>query len=62
MDTIAEAAAICRAYIEHYDLGGGNWNGGQIVNADGVVIGRVSYNGCVWDNANNEIKGELCAA
>lgn len=47
--TLAEASAMCRRYITHYDLGSGNWNGGH-VEFDGVFVGRVSYNGRVWDS------------
>jgi hypothetical protein len=54
--TIREASELCRAYIAYYDLGGGNWNGGEIVrNADGLVLGRVSYNGRVWATDNKEL-------
>lgn len=31
-----------------WDLGGGNWSGGQVYNAEGRVIAEVSYNGRVW--------------
>lgn len=49
VDTLKEAVAICRAYIRFYDLGGGNWNGGLINRTDnGLVVGKVSYNGRVW--------------
>lgn len=43
-----EASAACEAYIAQYQLGGGNWTGGQICE-DGRQIARVSYNGRVWD-------------
>ena len=36
-----------------YDLGGGNWNGGQICE-EGRPLARVSYNGRVWD------MGDIC--
>ena len=42
------ASQACQAYIGQYDLGGGNWNGGQIFEQD-RQIARVSYNGRVWD-------------
>ena len=28
--SIADASKGCRAYIEHYELGGGNWRGGEV--------------------------------
>ena len=46
--TFEEASAACRAYIEQYDLGGGNWSGGQLFEA-GRQVARVSYNGRVWE-------------
>ena len=48
VDSLREASDLCRAFIAYFDLGGGNWNGGEIVRADGLVIGKVSYNGRVW--------------
>lgn len=54
VETMAEAAALCRNYIEFYELGGGNWNGGELT-CENVVIGRVSYNGHIWDNNQFEI-------
>ena len=41
----------CCAYIEQYDLGGGNWSGGQMFEA-GRQVARVSYNGRVWEMEN----------
>jgi hypothetical protein len=46
---VSEASALCRSYIEHHDLGGGNWSGGQVYNKDGMQVAYVSYNGRVWD-------------
>jgi len=47
--SLVEARDLCRHYIAYYELGGGNWNGGEVVRiSDGLVIGRFSYNGCLW--------------
>lgn len=46
--SIADASKACRAYIAHYDLGGGNWLGGE-VKKGGKVIARISYNGRAWE-------------
>jgi hypothetical protein len=54
-DSLVECAMLVRAYINHYDLGGGNWSGGEIVSADGIVLGRVSYNGRLWAPDGSEI-------
>ena len=49
VSTLKEAVELCRLYMSFYDLGSGNWSGGLITrNADGVTVGRVSYNGRVW--------------
>lgn len=45
--SIEVAQATCRAYIAQYNLGGGNWTGGQ-VSLYGVQCGRISYNGRYW--------------
>ena len=50
--TFQEASQACEAYIGQYDLGGGNWNGGQICEQE-RQIARVSYNGRVWDQDDN---------
>jgi hypothetical protein len=47
-----EAKEICMKFIKDNDLGGGNWNGGQIMNDEGVIIAHVSYNGRVWEGAD----------
>lgn len=58
--TFAEASALCRLYISFYDLGGGNWNGGEVTDAaSGLVLGRVSYNGRVWANYGKPNQKEL---
>lgn len=44
----AEASQECRSFIERNGLGGGNWSGGSIVDAEGKLVGQVSYNGKVW--------------
>src|SRR5437868_6570781 len=49
VETLIEAQDLCQHYIAYYDLGGGNWNGGEVVRtSDGLVIGRFSYNGKLW--------------
>ena len=46
--TFKEASQQCIDFIERNDLGGGNWNGGIIVEGSKIVA-RVSYNGRVWE-------------
>lgn len=48
VDSLAAASKTCRTYIKRYELGGGNWVGGLIVNGAGEEVGRVGYNGVVW--------------
>jgi len=46
--SLAGCSRACLDYISKYELGGGNWNGGQIFKG-GVQIARVSYNGRIWE-------------
>lgn len=46
-ESIEECQAAVAAYIEKYDLGGGNWTGGDVYRY-GEVVGRISYNGRFW--------------
>jgi len=43
----AEASKVCRDYINEFELGGGHWTGGKIMQSE-KEIARVSYNGKVW--------------
>ncbi len=50
--TWADASKRCMEYITQWELGGGNWTGGEIRTLDRkTVVGRVSYNGRVWPAA-----------
>ena len=60
-----DARAACINFIIDGELGGGNWNGGEVYNENGQTIAYVSYNGRVWeaeegkgqyDLGNKEIK------
>jgi hypothetical protein len=54
--SLKDAVTACRKYIREHQLGGGNWSGGEIIDLDTrKIIGRVSYNGRVWDNNDREI-------
>lgn len=49
VDGLEEASRACRAYVEEYGLGGGNWAGGEVIDhSSGKTVARVSYNGRVW--------------
>jgi len=49
VDSLIEAREMCQRFIAYYDLGGGNWTGGQVIRlSDGLVVGRFSYNGRLW--------------
>lgn len=56
---VEEASRLCRKYITQYNLGGGNWTGGQI-SENGREIARVSYNGRVWNTENRCTYGPSC--
>jgi len=53
--TLKQASEICKFYIIEFDLGGGNWTGGQVL-LKGKQIAEVSYNGRVWDMDGKEIQ------
>lgn len=55
--TLADARTACMVYIQRHDLGGGNWNGGDVMDHAKKFIARVSYNGRVWDANDKEITG-----
>jgi hypothetical protein len=44
-----DASIKCQDYINRNELGGGNWAGGEIIEDNGVVIGKVAYNGRIFD-------------
>ena len=52
--TLKGASIICQKYIATWNLGGGNWSGGQVYKGKKQVA-RVSYNGRVWDMDDEEI-------
>lgn len=47
-ESIEECQTKVREYIEKYDLGSGNWIGGEVYNKK-KYVGRISYNGRYWD-------------
>ena len=47
VDSFEQASKACLEYIKEFDLGGGNWSGGQIIE-NGQMIAYTSYNGRVW--------------
>lgn len=56
VEDLREARALCEAFIAYFDLGGGNWTGGQVVRvADGLVLGKFSYNGRFWSVNGKEM-------
>lgn len=48
-----EASEICRNYITNFNLGGGNWAGGQVYHPKIGLIANISYNGKVWSLDNS---------
>jgi len=62
----ADASRLCREYITQHDLGGGNWDGGQVFLERGGItknpglhseqVANVSFNGRVWDMNGTEIQ------
>lgn len=46
--SLRAASDVCRLYIEHYELGGGNWTGGQVLDRSRAHVAQISYNGRAW--------------
>jgi len=55
VEDLKMASLACLEYIKKWNLGGGNWTGGQIL-SNGKQIAAVSYNGRVWDRHGKEIR------
>ena len=53
--SLDEARRVCLRYIAKWNLGGSQWDGGQIFEG-GKQIANVSYNGRVWDTEDKEIR------
>ena len=45
--TLREASNACLAYIAEYELGGGNWTGGEVWRGN-TLVAHISYNGRAW--------------
>lgn len=54
IDNFEQAGGICRAYIEMWDLGGGNFPSAPIYNQNAELVAEVSYNGRVWNMSTEE--------
>ena len=52
--SLKDCSVACLKYIFMFNLGGGNWNGGQVFK-DGIQIARASFNGRIWDMDDKEI-------
>lgn len=55
VSNLREASNVCRTYIADWNLGGGNWSGGQVYNGK-KQIANISFNGRIWDLDDNEIQ------
>lgn len=54
VETLQFAVRACNQYIKAFDLGGGNWVGGQVYHPTKGLIATVSYNGRVWKGDFND--------
>jgi DNA sulfur modification protein DndB len=49
VSTLEEASLLCQGYIDTYDVGGGNWKGGHVLDATtNEQVAYISYNGKIW--------------
>ena len=46
--SIEDCQQCVEEYIDEYDLGAGNWDGGDVYEYLGKLIGHISYNGRYW--------------
>lgn len=53
VSSLADARQKALDFIRAWDLGGGNWSGGEVA-SDGKVVARISYNGRIWDTATGQ--------
>lgn len=49
------ASAAVRNYLDAFELGGGNWIGGQVIDAGADVAARISYNGRVFEQDGHTV-------
>ncbi len=52
------ASAAVRNYLDAFGLGGGNWIGGLVIDANGIDVARISYNGRVFDPDGHSVLQE----
>lgn len=52
VESLQEASRVCSQYIQDYQLGGGNWTGGQVIQ-DEQEVAYISYNGRIWETRND---------
>lgn len=54
-NSIEECQEVVREYIDEYELGGGNWDGGKVFK-DNEQIGYISYNGRYWPKGSEHYR------
>lgn len=47
-NSIEECQKKVRDYIDEYELGSGQWNGGEVYNDKDEYLGHISYNSRFW--------------
>ena len=58
IDNLKEASEICRKYLTAFNLGGGNWAGGQVYHPTIGLIANISFNGRVWKLDNSRFSDD----
>ncbi len=53
VESLSQARDLVQKFIVTYDLGGGNFTGGRVVDAQFNFVARVSYNGRLWSTESN---------
>lgn len=54
---IEEVTVFVNYFTEKYNLAGScwDWNGAKVLDEKGDIVGKVSFNGRVWDESDNEV-------
>lgn len=56
VNSLKQAVEFCREFISRFNLSSSNWLGGLIVDDNFNFVARVSYNGRVWNNTEDNWK------
>ncbi len=53
------AKELCMGFINYFNLGASNWDGGLVTDNNNNFIAQISYNGRIWDHPNWKLAKEI---